>query len=183
MPVLASTGAPGEVTAAQRGVTSRWEGIRARTRRDTSTAQAFRLSRGPCRLFIVIMGGRSGTRSLVLRHERHRLLREGRPDLAQQVVHVAAVEGDGAGYDIRSYDSAGAPSFIEVKTTRGPATAASFVTPNAVAFSRAHSVEYMLMRIFGYDEASNSGCYHVVKGALDVTFDLLPTAFRASLAG
>ena len=35
------------------------------------------------------------------------------------VVHVAKVEGDGAGYDIKSYTSDGEQKFIEVKTTRG----------------------------------------------------------------
>src|SRR4051812_14439877 len=43
--------------------------------------------------------------TLVFEVERQRLVAAGRPDLADAVVHVSVVEGDGAGYDIRSIDN------------------------------------------------------------------------------
>ncbi len=55
----------------------------------------------------------------VIESERLALRAAGRSDLAEMVVHVAKVEGDGAGYDIKSYTSDGEQKFIEVKTTRG----------------------------------------------------------------
>ena len=73
------------------------------------------------------------------------------PDLAERVVHVAVVEGDAAGYDIRSYEHDGTPRLIEVKTTRGAATAAFFVSPNEIALSRARADNYVLIRVFGHD--------------------------------
>ena len=82
--------------------------------------------------------GLAGER-LVLGLERQRLIADGRPDLAERVVHVAVVEGDAAGYDIRSYEHDGTPRLIEVKTTRGAATAAFFVSPNEIALSRARA--------------------------------------------
>jgi hypothetical protein len=55
----------------------------------------------------------------VIESELLALRAAGRSDLAEMVVHVAKVEGDGAGYDIKSYTSDGEQKFIEVKTTRG----------------------------------------------------------------
>ena len=41
---------------------------------------------------------------LVLKYEKKELELIGRKDLAEKVIHIAKVEGDGAGYDIKSYD-------------------------------------------------------------------------------
>ena len=96
-------------------------------------------------------------------------------------MHVAAVEGDAAGYDIRSYEHDGTPRLIEVKTTRGAATAAFFVSPNEIALSRARADNYILIRVFGYEGPKNSASYYQVRGALDDNFDFRPAAYRASL--
>jgi Domain of unknown function (DUF3883) len=47
------------------------------------------------------------------------LLPAARADLAAKARHVSQIEGDGAGYDIESFEIDGTPKFIEVKTTRG----------------------------------------------------------------
>jgi hypothetical protein len=62
--------------------------------------------------------GRAGE-LLVVTYEISRLTHNGRPDLASLVTHVAADEGDNAGYDVRSFDDDGHVKFIEVKTTKG----------------------------------------------------------------
>ena len=55
--------------------------------------------------------------------EREKLGRLGRRDLAERVVWVARDEGDGVGYDVRSYREDGRDRLIEVKTTNhGPRT-------------------------------------------------------------
>ncbi len=95
---------------------------------------------------------------LVLRMERDRLVAAGRGDLASQVVHVAKVEGDSAGYDIRSFASDSNFRYIEVKTTSGAATTAFFITPNEIDFSARHPNEYVLLRVFSYDAAGRRGC-------------------------
>ena len=56
---------------------------------------------------------------LVLRFEKKSLVDANRQDLADKVIHVSKVEGDGAGYDIKSYDVDGSIKYIEVKSTRG----------------------------------------------------------------
>jgi len=52
---------------------------------------------------------------LVLRAQRRRLIEAGRPDLAAKIVHVSVVEGDGTGYDIKSFTDAGDVRHLEVK--------------------------------------------------------------------
>jgi len=118
---------------------------------------------------------------LVLSTEIQRLRDAGKPELADQVVHVSVIEGDGAGYDIRSYEPDGSTRHIEVKTTRGPAANAFFVTPNEIDFSRANVGTYVLLRVYEYDDPTNSAMYYEVPGALDKAFDLAPSEFRARL--
>jgi hypothetical protein len=55
----------------------------------------------------------------VLKHERDTLTAAGREDLAQQIRWVSEEDGDGAGYDIASFDADGRQRLIEVKTTNG----------------------------------------------------------------
>lgn len=58
-----------------------------------------------------------------------RCLQSRRPDLAKNVRWISKEEGDGAGYDILSYDPAtGDQRLIEVKTTNGAARTPFFLT-------------------------------------------------------
>jgi hypothetical protein len=124
--------------------------------------------------------GLAGER-LVLTAERDRLIAAGRDDLAKEIVHVAVVEGDAAGYDIRSYETNGDLRLLEVKTTRGPATTAFYVTPNELAFSRSNPTNYVLIRVFGYDDATDSGRYYEARGPLDDSYELVASEYRAKL--
>jgi hypothetical protein len=65
---------------------------------------------------------------LVLERERARLLRAGKTKYANEVRHVSKLDGDGLGYDIRSFDVSGEERLIEVKTTNGPATTDFFLS-------------------------------------------------------
>lgn len=51
--------------------------------------------------------------------ERRKLNAFDRPDLARKVRWVSQEDGDGAGFDILSFDRSGTERLIEVKTTRG----------------------------------------------------------------
>jgi hypothetical protein len=51
--------------------------------------------------------------------ERRRLARAGRDDLARDVRWVAHLDGDGFGYDVRSFESDGQERLLEIKTTCG----------------------------------------------------------------
>jgi hypothetical protein len=68
--------------------------------------------------------------AFVIDVERRNLLKAKRPDLASGIRWVSAEEGDGAGYDILSFDVSGKERLIEVKTTNGAATTPFFLSRN-----------------------------------------------------
>lgn len=115
---------------------------------------------------------------LVLERERRALIAVGRPELADQVMHTAVIEGDGAGFDVASYFPDGRRKYIEVKTTSGSKEADFFISANEVAFATTCPESYVLCRVFDYDHASNSGRCYTVPGALFQTLKLTPTQFR-----
>ncbi|HEY1224928.1 MAG TPA: DUF3883 domain-containing protein [Brevundimonas sp.] len=82
--------------------------------------------------------------------ERDRLIAAERPDLASKVQWTSQELGDGAGYDIRSYDPSGAERFIEVKTTRGGARTDFFLSRNERAFSDEEPERYRLYRLYEF---------------------------------
>ena len=65
--------------------------------------------------------GEAGERFLYAA-EQNRLSSAGRDDLAGRVRWVSREDGDGAGYDILSFNRNGDKRLLEVKTTNGPAT-------------------------------------------------------------
>jgi hypothetical protein len=117
--------------------------------------------------------------TLVVQHEHRRLVAAGRPDLASAIIHTSVIEGDGAGFDIRSFFTDGRPMFIEVKTTTGPKDTDFIVTANEVAFSQAHQEDYTLMRLFSFDTRTNSSKFYRVRGDLTRLFQLQPIQYRA----
>jgi Protein NO VEIN, C-terminal len=71
--------------------------------------------------------GKAGE-EFVVRLERQRLAEAERRDLARKVRWVAAEDGDGAGYDVLSFDLRGGERLLEVKTTNGSARTPFFLT-------------------------------------------------------
>jgi hypothetical protein len=61
-------------------------------------------------------------------HERARLIAADRADLARKIEWTSQERGDGAGYDIRSFEPNGDERLIEVKATRGGPTTPFYVT-------------------------------------------------------
>ena len=102
----------------------------------------------------------------------------GRPELAEQVIHTAIVEGDGAGFDIASFLPDGSRKYVEVKTTTGPKEADFFISANEVAFAIACLDSYELCRVFDYDRQSDSGRCFTIPGTLFQTLTLTATQFR-----
>jgi len=118
----------------------------------------------------------------VLEGERKTLIAGGRADLAELIHHVAKIEGDGAGYDIKSYTVDGNEKFIEVKTTRGAKDTAFYLSSNEARFAADHADRYYLYRIFEFDLATSSGKVFVHVGDLQSSFSILPIQFKVSPA-
>ena len=93
--------------------------------------------------------GRAGEES-VLAHERAVLVAAGRTDLAERIRWVSSVDGDGAGYDILSFDADGSDRLIEVKTTNGWERTPFYITRNELAASEARQENWRLMRRWNF---------------------------------
>jgi Domain of unknown function (DUF3883) len=117
----------------------------------------------------------------VLALEKKQLTERGKADLAEKVVHTAVIEGDGAGYDIQSYFSDGRTKFIEVKTTAGASTSDFFISANEVEFSIRHPDEYLLYRVYEFEESTARGKAYILSAPLTDVCALTAIAYRARL--
>ena len=90
--------------------------------------------------------GRAGE-EFVLDVERHRLSKAGMNKLARNVRWISEQEGDGAGYDILSFDPPGRERLIEVKTTNGSATTPFFLSRNEHETAAARVEDWRLYRV------------------------------------
>jgi hypothetical protein len=74
-----------------------------------------------------------------------------RDDLAERIRWVSHLDGDGAGYDIRSFDADGSDRLIEVKTTNGWERTPFQITRNELAVSEAcHHKDWRLVRLWNF---------------------------------
>jgi hypothetical protein len=83
----------------------------------------------------------------VLNHEIARLIAADRMDLAKEVEWTSDVHGDGAGYDIKSFEPDGSDRLIEVKATKGGPTTDFFLTRTEREVSIERSEAWRLYRI------------------------------------
>jgi hypothetical protein len=85
--------------------------------------------------------------SFVLDLERNRLTNGARPDLARRVRWVASEDGDGAGYDILSFNLGGQERLIEVKTTNGSALTPFFLSRNEYDLATERPAHWRIYRV------------------------------------
>ncbi len=116
---------------------------------------------------------------LVLQYERTRLIEAGCDALADRIEHVSVTEGDGAGFDIRSFETDGADRFIEVKTTQYGKETPFFVSRNELDVSRELAADYRLYRVF---RLRQDPCLYTTRGSLSVAYRLMPELFSARVA-
>jgi hypothetical protein len=93
--------------------------------------------------------GRDGE-ELVIQFERERLKQRDRPDLAKKIRWISEEDGDGAGYDILSFDEKGKERFLEVKTTVGSDITPFYITRNELSFSSERPEAFRLCRVFDF---------------------------------
>jgi hypothetical protein len=110
----------------------------------------------------------------VLDLEREELDRSGRTDLANHVRWVAREDGDGAGYDIRSFRSDGTDRLIEVKTTNLGARTPFHITRWEIEVSRRNPSNYSLYRVPGF---ARDPRIYVLDGSVEEHARLEPKVF------
>jgi hypothetical protein len=119
--------------------------------------------------------GKAGE-GLVVDFERARLAGLDRPDLARKVRWVSQEDGDGLGYDIRSFDAAGRERLIEVKTTTGGRTTPFFLTRNERSLADERPDAFRLFRVYDYAAANR---LFRLKPPLESAVVLEPETWRA----
>ncbi len=114
---------------------------------------------------------------LVYHSEIARLTQTGRQDLANKVKWVSQEEGDGAGYDIRSFESDGTERFYEVKTTIGHRRTPFYMTRNEKDFAEEAPYNFRIFRLY---EVGRSPRSFLIAPPLDSALILEPSVYRAS---
>ena len=120
--------------------------------------------------------GRAGEQ-WALAFEHQRLANEGLAEMLERIDWVSDRLGDGAGYDILSYDSKQQPRYIEVKTTNGGHKTAFIISRNELDFSQESGDAFHLYRIFQFRK---SPLMYMLRGDVSKTLHLEPIDYRAS---
>jgi len=115
---------------------------------------------------------------LVMRYEAQRLHAAGSRALADRIEHISRTKGDGAGYDILSFEKDGRERFIEVKTTAYIAETPFYVSRNELSFSTEQAAQFHLYRLFDFRKRPHM---FMLAGALDSNCRLDPVSYRAEV--
>ncbi|HLW69401.1 MAG TPA: DUF3883 domain-containing protein [Candidatus Binataceae bacterium] len=120
--------------------------------------------------------GRAGE-EFVLAIERQRLTEAGRPDLASRIRWTAAEDGDGAGYDVLSFDPGGRDRLLEVKTTNGSARTPFFLTRNERDLANERPADWRIYRVHLF---ATERRIFTIAPPLENAVNLSPDTWRAS---
>lgn len=121
--------------------------------------------------------GESGEQ-FVLDYERTRLTKVGREDLSKKVEWTSKAVGDGAGFDIRSFENDGRDRLIEVKTTNGWDRTPFHISRNEISVADRNSDHWVLLRLWNFARLPKA---FEIRPPLKTHVSLTPTSFLASL--
>ncbi len=120
--------------------------------------------------------GKAGE-AFVVDVERKRLAQADRGDLARKVRWVAEEDGDGAGYDIYSFDPLGNERLIEVKTTNGAARTPFLLSRNECEVAAERPRDWSIYRVHLFARQPR---IFTISPPLENTVHLRPETWRAS---
>jgi hypothetical protein len=115
--------------------------------------------------------------AFVLDVERRRLAEADRIDLSRRVRWVAQEDGDGAGYDVLSYNFSGRERFIEVKTTNGAARTPFFLSRNECDLASERPKAWCIYRVHLFAKQPR---IFTIFPPLEDAVHLRPESWRAS---
>lgn len=120
--------------------------------------------------------GKAGE-EFVVHLEQRRLQAADRLDLARKVRWVAAEDGDGAGYDVLSFDPSGRQILLEVKTTNGAARTPFFLTRNERGLAAERPADWRIYRVHLF---ARDPRIFTIAPPLEKAVNLMPETWRAS---
>ncbi len=89
------------------------------------------------------------------------------PKYKSKIVLSAKSEGDGLGFDIKSFSNNGKPKFIEVKTTKGKSETALYISDTELKRSIQEGDNYYLYRLYNLNEEKKTADFFVLQGNLE----------------
>lgn len=117
--------------------------------------------------------------AFVIDVERRRLMKAKRPDLAKEIRWVSVEDGDGAGFDILSFDPSGRERLIEVKTTNGAARTPFILTRNEHQAASARANIWRLYRVHLFSQTPR---IFTIAPPLETALHLHTDRWRASFS-
>lgn len=103
------------------------------------------------------------------------------PDLVDKVRHVSKIDGDGAGYDIRSFNDKKEVCYIEVKTTKGEKYTPLYMSATEYEFYELHKANYIVARVYNFDVLTQKGEVEYIKGSdFETYFEKEISAYKLS---
>lgn len=119
--------------------------------------------------------GKAGEK-FVVAFKRDRLRRAGREDLANDVRWISDLDGDGYGYDIRSFEPDGQERLLEIKTTCGHERTAFWLTKREIDVAAETGDRYRIRRVFHF---RNRAQMFEIAPPLDHALLMTPTTYAA----
>lgn len=116
----------------------------------------------------------------VMKYEIEKLRNAKRDNLIDRIKHTSKDEGDGTGFDIKSFDIYGNKIFIEVKTTKSRQNSTFFVTRNELERSKIEKEHYYLYRLYNYNEQTDTADLLIIQGDLTNICEF-PTTYKINL--
>jgi hypothetical protein len=112
----------------------------------------------------------------VVEYERARLIFERQERLAAAIEHTSVVSGDGAGFDVLSFDADGRERLIEVKTTKSSRHTPFYVSANELRVSKDRAPTYHVYRVFSFESDPR---LFMKAGPIDQSFSLAADQYIA----
>ena len=113
----------------------------------------------------------------VFKWEQKKVKEFGDEKLLEKVIH-ASKKYDNLGYDIISVTKDGNEKFIEVKTTTGGKNNPFDISDNEVKYSKDHTAQYSIYRVYGYNPKKFELRYFEINGDVAKKHALKPTQYR-----
>lgn len=101
------------------------------------------------------------------------------PEYLNNVRHVSKLDGDGAGYDICSFNIDKKLVYIEVKSTTGKKETPFYMTASEYDFLELHRENYIIARVYEFDMNTKTGKIEYVAGtAFQGVFEKEVSAYK-----
>ena len=101
------------------------------------------------------------------------------PEYLKSVRHVSMLDGDGAGYDIRSFNADRKLIYIEVKSTTGKKETPFFMSAFEYLFYELHKENYVIARVYEFDKNTKTGKIEYILGtSFEGIFDKEVSAYK-----